>query len=172
MTKGKCRWHKSCFLLQMAGAHWSKSKGFNKAALFKLQILYELKEASMRKCAWYIVIVGSLCLLAFSSVEVQSEHSQVHMLVLKLLLIVKNVEIYFSAQRVVETFFAESAHNSERRIVVEWWGRPLGSFHVDHGGICLAPTCVYQPYPYCSSQKYCSFQVDHGGTWLVLHLQL
>ena len=66
------------------------------------------------------MIVGSLCLAAFSSVEVQSEHSQVHMLVLKLLLIVKNVEIYFSAQRVVETFFAESAHNSERRIVVEW----------------------------------------------------
>ena len=66
------------------------------------------------------MIVGSLCLRAFSSVEVQSEHSQVHMLVLKLLLIVKNVEIYFSAQRVVETFFAESAHNSERRIVVEW----------------------------------------------------
>ena len=75
----------------------------------------------MRKCAWYIVIVGSLCLAAaFPSVEVQREHSQVHMLVLKLLLIVKNVEIYFSAQRVVETFFAESAHNSERRIVVEW----------------------------------------------------
>ena len=74
----------------------------------------------MRKCAWYIVIVGSMCLVAFSSVEVQREHSQVHMLVLKLLLIVKSVEIYFSAQRVVETFFAESAHNSERRIVVEW----------------------------------------------------
>ena len=120
-------------------------------SLFKIQIVQELDEASMRKCAWYIVILRSLWLGAFSSVKVQSEHSQVQMVVLQHWstpgsYLLRSVPV-FTVNTVwlrKRNVFVESANNSEWIIVVEWWGRPLESFHVDHGGICLPP--AYQHY--------------------------
>ena len=142
--KAKCELHlwtqeprMRLFLVLLPAEFWSY--GFLQGcSLFKIRILLDLDEGSMRKCAWNIVMLRSLRLGAFWSAKVHSEHSQVHMVGLLEALLIAKVFRSISVHRVVETFFVESAHNSEWRIVVEWWGQPLGSFHVDHGGICLA----------------------------------